>query len=1070
MRFIIIALLITFICPALHSQRGHWDNPMKLRSCSIDIKANQFTATTFVELEFYNPGSQTIEGLYQFELKPEQVITAFQLDLDGKFRDGSIEEKWKATNAYNTIVGKRIDPALLTMDYADHYSLRIFPVPAKGTRKVTFTIDQLLRREEMNMVYALPMLVKDAVNNFKLSIHAKSDQLPTTLPGIIEEKVFNRGEQQHSLNWSTKDIFLRNPISFSIPLQSMTTYCTKRSGQQTSLVMNLNPSFDKDYKVDARQLTVFWDVSQSTSNRNLSKEISFLKEFISTHGVKDMKIVTFNDRIRETAYFNINSNNTWNQFLQKKEYSGATQLGCIDLSDGQSDIYLVFTDGNHTFGKQQKPNTGALVYAVHSTAIANNVALTAMVGTGGGKVIDLSKMNVSDAISVNSKADYWLLKITSATGKTITKASLPHKLSTPIRIVGTMNTWRDTLYFHYGTHNKIKHVERIPIQADNECGDGPVDRVVMLSNFNEIVRNGTWEERLDFGLDEKIVTPNTAYIVLERVEDYITYNIAPPKELKAICEKMNYVKKDSRIKRAELKKADEFELLSQLVVPFNHRIRTWDATATPIVLNRLDFENDRINRSAAEHEVAKSGVTETKALTGNSGFFGEQSMDEVVVVGYSMSKRRDMTGAVSVINGDRLRLSQFNNIEQALQGRVAGLNVVTNNELGNAEKYHVTIRGARSITGNGEPLYVIDGIPVSGNPNNLISMSDIDNITVYKDFQAATLYGSRAANGAIIITSKKGKSFYRSNGRYRLRDMEDVEYLQEIKDAMDHEKKRVYNALQKIHGGEPGFYFDMAQYFFGIGQRDAANDILMNAAEAANGSYQAIKAMAYILESWNDFKGAIEIYRNLLSETPTSLYAYRDLAWALYQDGQMQEAVDTLYAGIARDGVGELYLAGPLKAMMLTELNAILALHKDQIETSKIPSALIKPMPADLRIVLDCNKGSLGELSIKEPGGQVCSYNKPVGKAGSIMNNMYYGYHHGPAEYQSREAMEGKFKISLNYYDYYNYPGRIPTVVRLVTFRNFGKVNQSIKIENVIMDNQYGEVEIGEVKWQKDIF
>src|SRR5258705_5689812 len=89
-----------------------WDKSIQLKSCTIDIRSDLFTATTFIEMDFYNPNSQDVEGLYRFELRPGQVITAFQLDLNGKYRDGSIEEKWKATNTYNAIVGKRIDPAL----------------------------------------------------------------------------------------------------------------------------------------------------------------------------------------------------------------------------------------------------------------------------------------------------------------------------------------------------------------------------------------------------------------------------------------------------------------------------------------------------------------------------------------------------------------------------------------------------------------------------------------------------------------------------------------------------------------------------------------------------------------------------------------------------------------------------------------------------------------------------------------------------------------------------------------------------------------------------------------------
>ena len=125
-----------------------WNQQMEVKSCVIDIRADQFTATTIIEMEFYNPRSTEMEGLYQFQLEPGQAITAFQLDLNGKFRDGSIEERWKATTAYNTIVGKRIDPALLTMAYANNYRLNIYPVPARGSRRITMTILQLLESKK----------------------------------------------------------------------------------------------------------------------------------------------------------------------------------------------------------------------------------------------------------------------------------------------------------------------------------------------------------------------------------------------------------------------------------------------------------------------------------------------------------------------------------------------------------------------------------------------------------------------------------------------------------------------------------------------------------------------------------------------------------------------------------------------------------------------------------------------------------------------------------------------------------------------------------------------------------
>jgi hypothetical protein len=117
---------------------------------------------------------------------------------------------------------------------------------------------------------------------------------------------------------------------------------------------------------------------------------------------------------------------------------------------------------------------------------------------------------------------------------------------------------------------------------------------------------------------------------------------------------------------------------------------------------------------------------------------------------------------------------------------------------------------------------------------------------------------------------------------------------------------------------------------------------------------------------------------------------------------------------------------------------------------------------------LDCNKSNLGSVTIKEPGGTTCGYQNTVTKNGGVLYTGQYGYYYyygAPAEYEIKNALHGRYRIMLNYYDYNSYPGKIPALVRMVTFKNFGRPNQSIEVENVIMDNQYGEVEIGETKW-----
>jgi TonB-dependent SusC/RagA subfamily outer membrane receptor len=863
---------------------------------------------------------------------------------------------------------------------------------------------------------------------------------------------------------------LKGPIAFSIPLPSSNYYCTKTIDQQTYFSLHFQPAYPAEYEVSPKQLAVFWDVSTSSSKRDINKEINFLKQFVSYHNIRELSILPFNHKIQDTAVFAVNNtSNQWQRYLQDLQYAGSTQLGCIDLSAMKADMYMLFTDGNNTYGKG-KPKTGvALVYAVHTSNAANLAVLTNIVGSSGGKVIDLNKTTMSSAITINSKAENWLLNITSTSGKTVTEQSLPVKLNGPLLINGTMSTWSDTLLFHYGNNNKVAKVEKFVLNAEKQCPSIAIERISMLNSFDMIIRSYSWENTIDFGLRERIVTPNTAYIVLEKTEDYIKYNIAPPKELQAECERLNYVRKDTRQQRMKIKEADEFDILTNVVNLYNNRIQKWDAKEQLISFNRTVYENDsRIEKVKPDANIAVNNPGPAAGVLVSDGFMGDKnaSMEEVVVTGYSRSMKSYMTGSVSTIRTKELQSMSYSSVEQALQGRVAGLEVLNTGAPGSLAS--VRISGAGSINRNAEPLYIVDGIPVSGNINNIINVNDIESISVLKDINASALYGSRAANGAIVITSKKGKAYYRNPEKYRLKDMADIDYLLEIKEVPYKEKRQAYQRLKQQHEDDPGFYFDMAQHFFESGIKEEAMSILMNAAEASNGSTQVLRAMGYVLESWKEFDEAITVYRQLLDDYPTNLYSHRDLAWAYYQKGNYQEAVNVLYEAIRYNFNNYTWWNASLKALMLSELNGVIALHKDVLNLSAIPTILIKPMPADLRIVLDCNKGSLDGVSIKEPGGAICDYRKPVTKNGGTLNNDQSGYsynYYGPAEYQVKNASTGKYKVSLNYYDYQSYPGKIPAFVRMVTFRNFGKANQSIKVENVIMDNQYGEVEIGELRW-----
>jgi TonB-linked SusC/RagA family outer membrane protein len=134
----------------------------------------------------------------------------------------------------------------------------------------------------------------------------------------------------------------------------------------------------------------------------------------------------------------------------------------------------------------------------------------------------------------------------------------------------------------------------------------------------------------------------------------------------------------------------------------------------------------------------------------------ETAIDEVIVVAYGQSKKSTFTGSASVVGAEKLEKIQGSGFAEMMQGLSAGVNV-TNVQGNPGAEARVEIRGIASMSGLVNPLYIVDGMPFDGSLN-LINPTDIESMTVLKDAAATSLYGSRAANGVVMITTKKGKT------------------------------------------------------------------------------------------------------------------------------------------------------------------------------------------------------------------------------------------------------------------------------------------------------------------------
>jgi hypothetical protein len=1023
-------ILISLSSLVASAQRT-WDQPVQIQSCKISVEANLFVAKTVIELEFYNPNSNTVEGVKNFKLDTGLAITGFELELNGKYRKGSIEQSSKAAAAYNAIVGKRIDPALLQMTGENYYTLRIFPFDPKGTRKIRFTVHQLMKSKKDAVAYDFPLAFTDTIRKFTTTVRASGISLPPRDPGgIITEAFFHFNGSEANLLYERRNIIANQPILFELPIGQASLTCFGKKQETTHFATRYLPTISPSYGINAKTLTVFWDVSASGSQRQVDKEINFLKQYVALHKPSSIEIVSFNYKIRNRANFT-SGDRSWISYLKNIVYDGGTQIGSIDLSQVKSEVVLIFSDGINGYGNAHPRPGSSYVFSLHATNSVNRELLKQITQPTGGTDIDLLTTNLSEAVKTASIARVNLVDIYSASGHTIIDSSTT-TANGVVFIGGTTEVNSDTLLLVYGNSVRESVTARIAMNQSNGCQDSSIALMKTISDFTSHVARRDYTN--DFGLREKIVTYTTAYIVLERIEDYVRYGIEPPDEILAECIEAGYVKKNVEQQLA-------IDQVAAVTNQFNSRNAMAEAK-TPV--------------SEKQFRTATGTVSDRADMM--SAPPAADALEEVVVTSLGIQRKREEVGySTARISGAELTRSKTFNLADAMTGKVSGL-VIQHNTADVNAKPKINLRGLRSLTGNNSPLIVLDGVPVKESVIHSINPNDVNTITVLKGGQAATLFGSEGVNGAIVIEMKKGVNSYRNNStrQYKLSAMEDVDYLSAIKETSKTEKRARYEQLKKVYQDDAGFYIDMADHFHSVRLEDDAFEILTNAIEKSNGNVFILNAVAYTLETWKWYDSANVV---LNGREHQKISAKRAIAWNLYRSGNPDLAIKMLYELIeTKDQSTNVYNSIAWKAFLLGELNSMIHSANMPVNISYIRKEWIRPQTADIRITVEMNNGGYLPVSIVEPGSTTASMGV-TSKNGGIAK---YEYLHDAylTDYILPAAAKGKYRINVHY----NSNGWSTQMGKITIYRNYGRKNQTIETQSFILDNQAGTIEIASLK------
>jgi len=539
------------IAPKMKVNKFEISNPMRLDILKIDIKVvGQLAITTF-DMTFFNNNSRIMQGELEFPLAEEQTVTRFALDINGAMREGVVVDKEKGRVAFENVVRQGVDPGLLEKTKGNSFKMRIYPLPAYGTRRVVLAFEQELTDKGMYDLYTLPLKLTEPVGTF--SIHAEVikneveiDMTKNTLSNLSFDKV----NDSYVANLERTDFVPDKRIALAFPHvvapnasqgkmnANEKVYTAQMNGTKDSsyFYLSLRPEYIREIKALPRQITLIWDNSNSSQEREIEKDLALLNSYIQRIGNLTIDLVTFNIKAAKPERFTI-TNGHWDKLknvLSTMVYDGGTDLGCLDFTKYKSDEILLFSDGISTFGTKEPIQSNIPVYTIHSNATVQSSLLTSIAQESGGLCLNLNRFTKDEALKLLTDCNFHFISakiISGSVGNLYPSKAC--SFNKTFSMAGIVQGKSASIKLNFGIGNSITYSKVVQIEGNNAVEKDLLRRIWAEKKIAELNLNETRnkEEITLVGKQFGIVTPGTSLIVLENLSDYIRNNIVPPVEM-----------------------------------------------------------------------------------------------------------------------------------------------------------------------------------------------------------------------------------------------------------------------------------------------------------------------------------------------------------------------------------------------------------------------------------------------------------------------------------------------------------------------------------------------------------
>jgi Ca-activated chloride channel family protein len=587
--------IVRLLPPLMDSSAA--EKPIQLQTLRISSEISGGIAETTVQMVFFNPNTRQLEGDLQFPLLAGQQVTAFALDIDGKLRPAVTVEKAKGRQIFEAIERRQVDPALLEQTQGNNFKLRVYPIAAKGTRTVELKYAEALTRNGARWSYRLPLAYGERLQDFDLTLKVRGTAAPK-VSGALGAVKFSRQGSGFRAHVAKSRFAPTGVLNILVPASPHPqTYIQERGGD-TYFVAEIPVSSKRVARPLPKTVGLLWDSSGSGAARANDSELVELDRYFKALGNAEVRLIRLRDRAEAIESFTI-VNGNWDALrnaLRATVYDGASALA--DWQP-QADVgeYLLVSDGLVNYGGARFPilAAGQRLYAINSSLAADTGRLSALAERSGGRVVQVDPQRpgaAADAL-LTEGAHVRNITATGASDVMFDSSDLQQGL---VRVAGKLLSSNASLVIALIQQGEPKEIT-VSVSAN-----APVHALAahLWAGYKlhalevDFDVNRSAIRRL--GTQFNIPTRETSLIVLDRLEDYVRYDVTPPVAYLAAYEQM------ISLRGAQLQQKRQ-KHLDRVVKEFEEKSAWWEKA----------YPKDEPPKPAVKAETPRPGVARLMA-------------------------------------------------------------------------------------------------------------------------------------------------------------------------------------------------------------------------------------------------------------------------------------------------------------------------------------------------------------------------------------------------------------------------------------------------------------------------